>query len=54
MYHSHSGTIAYIGKVAYAPGDFVGVILDEEVGKNNGECTHNTAIRDMKCYSNKG
>jgi hypothetical protein len=34
----HAGSIAYVGAVDYAPGDFIGVILDEPVGKNNGAC----------------
>lgn len=33
---SHAGTIAYVGNVDYSPGEFIGVILDEPVGKNNG------------------
>jgi hypothetical protein len=32
----HPGTIAYVGSVDYAPGEFIGVILDQPVGKNNG------------------
>lgn len=36
MCYSHSGIVSYIGKVQYAPGEFIGVTLDHAVGKNNG------------------
>lgn len=31
-----SGTIAFIGKTNFAPGDWLGIILDEPKGRNNG------------------
>mmetsp|Transcript_24818 Transcript_24818/g.36601 ORF Transcript_24818/g.36601 Transcript_24818/m.36601 type:complete len:484 (-) Transcript_24818:65-1516(-) len=34
--NSHSGSVAYVGAVDYAQGEFVGVVMDEEIGKNNG------------------
>ena len=30
------GLVAYIGSTEFAPGDWVGIILDEAKGKNNG------------------
>jgi dynactin complex subunit len=32
----HVGVVAYVGAVHYSQGEFIGVIMDEPVGKNNG------------------
>ncbi|KAJ0391737.1 hypothetical protein P43SY_010376 [Pythium insidiosum] len=36
VFGTHSGVIKFIGPVHYSSGDFVGVALDEPVGKNDG------------------
>ena len=53
-----SGTVAYIGTTEFAPGTWVGIILDEPKGKNNGtvqgksyfECTdkHGMFVRQSQ------
>ena len=37
IFCSHVGVVAFVGNVHYAQGEFVGVIMDEPVGKNNGK-----------------
>eukprot|EP01038_Epipyxis_sp_PR26KG_P010399 gene10399-13967_t len=47
----HNGVVAYFGKVHYASGDFVGVIMDDvKAGKNNGTVK---GQQYFQCPSNK-
>ncbi|GLE07036.1 hypothetical protein PINS_up016905 [Pythium insidiosum] len=36
VFGSHAGVIKFVGRVHYSSGDFVGVALDDAVGKNDG------------------
>jgi len=50
------GTIAFIGKTEFADGDWIGVILDEPKGKNNGTVPKKdgTTVRYFTCNDNHG
>ena len=39
------GTIAFIGDTKFAKGSWVGIILDEKRGKNNGTIQGKTELR---------
>ena len=45
------GSIAYVGKPGFAPGIWVGVILDEPTGKNDGTVK---GKRYFTCLQNYG
>eukprot|EP00750_Incisomonas_marina_P032867 INCI9392.1.p1 GENE.INCI9392.1~~INCI9392.1.p1 ORF type:complete len:674 (+),score=142.10 INCI9392.1:208-2229(+) len=48
---THPGTVRFIGTVSYAKGEFVGVELDEAVGKNDGQVK---GVRYFTCPKNHG
>ncbi|CAF0846668.1 unnamed protein product [Rotaria sordida] len=52
------GTIAFIGKTEFAYGEWIGVILDEPKGKNNGTVqkkgNDGTLVRYFTCNDNHG
>lgn len=43
------GVIAYIGKTNFAPGKWIGVILDEPKGKNDGTVQGVEYFKVSKC-----
>ena len=45
------GTVAFIGPVHYTRGEFMGVVLDLPVGKNNG---YLQGVRYFECDLNHG
>lgn len=45
------GTVAYVGRTNFAAGHWIGVILDEPLGKNNGTIHGSTYF---KCPTNCG
>ncbi|CAF3854042.1 unnamed protein product, partial [Rotaria magnacalcarata] len=50
------GTIAFVGKTDFADGEWIGVILDEPKGKNNGTVPKKdgTTVRYFTCNDNHG
>lgn len=42
------GKVAFIGPVHYTRGEFVGVVLDLPVGKNNGYLDHGMMVRRLE------
>ncbi|CAF1507252.1 unnamed protein product, partial [Adineta ricciae] len=50
------GTIAFVGKTEFADGEWIGVILDEPKGKNNGtvQKKDGTIVRYFTCNDNHG
>ncbi|CAF3936632.1 unnamed protein product, partial [Rotaria sordida] len=50
------GTIAFIGRTEFADGEWIGVILDEPKGKNNGtvQKKDGTIVRYFTCNDNHG
>lgn len=48
---THLGTVRFVGGVSYAKGEFVGVELDEAVGKNDGQVK---GVRYFTCPKNHG
>ncbi|CAF4319106.1 unnamed protein product [Rotaria socialis] len=50
------GTIAFVGKTDFADGEWIGVILDEPKGKNNGTVPKKdgTTVRYFTCDDNHG
>lgn len=47
------GEIAYVGVASFAVGKWVGVILDEPVGKNNGTIKGTTYFSVDSCKTTK-
>ncbi|XP_066597126.1 CAP-Gly domain-containing linker protein 1 isoform X2 [Prorops nasuta] len=45
------GAIAYIGETQFAPGDWAGVVLDEQIGKNDGSVA---GVRYFQCEPKRG
>lgn len=43
------GVIAYVGMTSFATGKWIGVILDEPKGKNNGSIKGNTYFNVSQC-----
>ncbi|CAF2465599.1 unnamed protein product [Rotaria sp. Silwood2] len=50
------GTIAFVGKTDFADGEWIGVVLDEPKGKNNGTVhkKDGTIVRYFACNDNHG
>ncbi|CAF3574555.1 unnamed protein product [Rotaria socialis] len=50
------GTIAFIGKTEFADGEWIGIVLDESKGKNNGtvQKKDGTIVRYFSCSDNHG
>ncbi|CAF2091547.1 unnamed protein product [Rotaria magnacalcarata] len=50
------GTIAFIGKTEFAEGEWIGIVLDEPKGKNNGtvQKKDGTIVRYFSCSDNHG
>ncbi|CAF4942667.1 unnamed protein product, partial [Rotaria sp. Silwood1] len=50
------GTIAFVGKTEFADGEWIGVILDEPKGKNNGTVhkKDGTIVQYFTCNDNHG
>ncbi|CAF3794124.1 unnamed protein product [Adineta steineri] len=50
------GTIAFVGKTEFADGEWIGIILDEPKGKNNGtvQKKDGTNVRYFTCNDNHG